>query len=71
MPWRISGPAGLGAVDSRILLTLVYYLVLTPIPFLYRIAHGDFLNLKAGERRRSHWTQRKHAFEAGDLERPW
>jgi len=63
--------AGLGALNSRILLTLVYFLVLTPVAFLYRIVHGDVLDLKPGARGRSHWKPRNHDFEARDLERPW
>lgn len=63
--------AALGALNARVLLTLVYYLVLTPVAFVYRIAHGDVLDLEPVARGRSHWKPRDHDFEARDLERPW
>ena len=64
--------AVLGAINSRVLLTLVYYLVLTPIALLYRLTHRDPLGLKrADDSERSYWILRDHRFEPRDLERPW
>jgi len=64
--------AVLGAINSKILLTLVYYLVLTPIALLYRLTHRDPLSLKrADDTRRSYWIVRDHQFGPRDLERPW
>jgi Saxitoxin biosynthesis operon protein SxtJ len=64
--------AVLGAINSKILLTLVYYLVLTPIALLYRLTHRDPLSLKrAADSGRSHWIIRDHQFGPRDLERPW
>lgn len=64
--------AVLGAINSRVLLTLVYYLVLTPIALLYRLTHRDPLSLKrADDSERSYWILRDHRFEPRDLERPW
>jgi hypothetical protein len=64
--------AVLGAVNSKVLLTLVYYVVLAPVAFVYRRTHGDSLNLKRGaDNRQSYWTVRDHRFEPRDLERPW
>ncbi len=64
--------AVLGAINSKILLTLVYYLVLTPIALLYRLTHRDPLSLKrAADSGRSHWIVRDHQFGPRDLERPW
>ena len=62
----------LGAINSRVLLTLVYYLVLTPIALLYRLTHRDPLSLKrADDTGRSYWIVRDHTFGPRDLERPW
>ena len=64
--------AVLGAINSKILLTLVYYLVLTPIALLYRLTHRDSLSLKrAADSGGSHWIVRDHEFGPRDLERPW
>ena len=64
--------AVLGAINSKILLTLVYYLVLTPIALLYRLTHRDPLSLKrAADSGRTYWIVRDHQFGPRDLERPW
>ncbi|SRR6266498_4207431 len=62
----------LGAINSRILLTLIYYLVLVPVATLYRWNAGDPLKLKRrDDTHRSYWIVREHQFESRDLERPW
>lgn len=62
----------LGKVNSRIILTLVFYLVLTPIAFLHRIAKGDFMNIRRRETKPpTYWTTREHTFVAKDLENLW
>ena len=50
--------AALGHLNSRVLLTLMYYLVLTPYGFVLRLAGRDPLRRRgaAGE---SHWIRRK------------
>jgi hypothetical protein len=64
--------AVLGAINSRVLLTLVYYLVLTPVALLYRLTHRDPLSLKRpDDTGRSYWIVRDHKFGPRDLERPW
>lgn len=64
--------AVLGAVNSKIILGLIFYLFLTPIALLARATRGDFLHLrkKAGADR-SYWEKRDHAYTAGDLEKLW
>ena len=61
---------GLGWVNSRILLTLVFYLILTPIALFSRIFNRDKLNLKRKERA-TMWVTRNHQFEPKDLDNPW
>ena len=41
----------LGWVNTRIILTLVYYLVVTPIGLMMRLLRKDLLNLKIGKKR--------------------
>jgi len=62
----------LGAVNSRIILGAIFYLVLTPIALLARLTSGDFLHLKrrAGEDR-SYWHARNHAYTAEDIGKLW
>jgi hypothetical protein len=68
----LSFAAVLGAVNSKILLTVIYYLVLVPVALIYRRIHGSPMNLGRGnDSQRSYWTVRDHRFEPRDLERPW
>lgn len=69
--WLAFGHA-LGAVNSRILLSLIFYLFLTPIALLARAARGDFLALKRRSAPdRSYWEPRGHTYTRVDLEKLW
>lgn len=62
----------LGSVVSRILLTLVFYLVVTPIGILRRIMGKDSLRLgEFKENPDSVWELRDHQFGPSDLEKPY
>ena len=50
--------SALGYVNSRVLLTLMYYLALTPYGLVSRLAGRDPLN-RRGEGKESYWTRRK------------
>ncbi|MCB2184810.1 MAG: hypothetical protein KQJ78_00220 [Deltaproteobacteria bacterium] len=52
--------AVLGYFMSRLLLTLVFYLVLTPVSLVARLVGKDFLDLKMGDRE-SYWHRRDPA----------
>ena len=49
---------GLGYINSRVLLTLVYYLVFTPYGFVSRLVGRDTLGRRGGSQE-SYWTERK------------
>ncbi|MGA8151678.1 MAG: SxtJ family membrane protein [Terriglobales bacterium] len=62
----------LGAVVSKILLSLVFFLVVTPISLVRRLFGKDSLKLrifKAGQD--SVMVERNHVFVGQDLERPY
>jgi uncharacterized protein involved in cysteine biosynthesis len=61
--------AALGWFNSRVLLSVVFFLILAPIAFIYRLVKGDTLNLKTGKK--SYFIDRSHTYEAKDLENPW
>lgn len=61
---------GLGWVNSRILLGLVFFLLLTPIALLVRLFRKDPLQLKP-PKAESLFHERDHVFTAKDLENPW
>lgn len=49
----------LGWFMSRLILFILFYIVLTPLGFLLRIAGKDFLNLRIDENCDSYWEKRK------------
>ena len=62
----------LGAVMSKVVMTIVYFGVVTPVAFVRRLAGKDSLQLnvfKAGQG--SAMLERNHLFTAKDLERPY
>jgi ABC-type dipeptide/oligopeptide/nickel transport system permease subunit len=62
----------LGAVNSRIILGVIFFLFLTPIAFLARLTRGDLLSLKKREgANRSYWHARDHAYTAEEIAKPW
>ncbi|HEY3278346.1 MAG TPA: hypothetical protein VGJ94_17155 [Syntrophorhabdaceae bacterium] len=60
----------LSAVNTRVILGLIFFLFLTPISLLYRMFHGDFLGLKKGDGK-TYFSGRDHSYHAGDLTNPW
>ncbi len=62
----------LGAVMSRVVLTLVFFLIVTPVGLIRRLLGHDSLRLrafKAGEA--SVLRTRNHVFSGPDLEKPY
>lgn len=59
----------LGWINSRILLSLVYFIFLTPISFLYRLTKKNGLNLKSPKN--SIYEERNYTYQAEDLDNPW
>jgi len=62
----------LGAVASRVLLSMVFFTVVTPIGILRRLLGKDSLKLRAfksGEG--SVMSERHHTFTGADIERPY
>lgn len=62
----------LGLVVSRTLLTLVFFIVVTPMAVWRKLAGHDSLNLRAFKKgRESVMTPRNHTFSGKDLEQPY
>lgn len=60
----------LGYVNSRVLLTLVFYLILTPVALLSRLFSSGH-RPSSGEKTTSYFTTRHHTFSPKDMENPW
>ena len=62
----------LGAVMSKVMLTLTFFLVLTPMGLLRRLCGKDPLRLRAfGRDRTSVVRVREHTFTAADIDQPY
>lgn len=60
----------LGWINSRILLSIIFFLLLTPLAFLSRLFSKDPLKLKKRPDD-SVYRERNYKFVAKDLENPW
>ena len=60
---------GDGYIMSRVLLSIVFFLILFPISLVYRMFNKDTLQLKRKEG--SYWTERDHKFTGDDLKQVW
>lgn len=61
----------IGRINSRIVLTLVFYLVLTPIAVTYRFFNKNAHAMVRSKDAVSAFTVRDHAFVKEDLEKLW
>lgn len=49
----------MGFVMSRVILTIIFYLVVTPIGLLAKLFRKDFLDLSIDKNRKSYWNIRE------------
>ena len=61
---------GLGWVNSRILLSVVYYLFLLPLALVRRIFQKES-NWKLNKDKASFFVERNHTYTKEDLVNPW
>jgi hypothetical protein len=59
----------MGRISSTILLSVVFFVFLMPIAFLFRLTRKDLLKLKSPEG--TVYQERNHLFVAKDLENVW
>ena len=63
------GSEWIGFLLSKILLSLVFFVLLVPISFMARLFRGRTLALEND--RNSFFVARNHEYRAKDLENPW
>ena len=62
----------LGRINGFIILTLLFYLLLTPLAWLSKLFKKDDLQLKMkGDPNDSYFVERNHTFSKKDLENMW
>ncbi len=60
----------LGFIMSRVILTILFYLIVTPIGLLTKIFKKDFLDLRISKSQKSYWNYReKKEYTPVDTER--
>ena len=60
----------IGLVNTKIILSVLFFLVLTPLALLNKLRNKDSLRIKA-QKRRSMFDTRDHLYTSKDLESPW
>ena len=62
----------IGTINSKIILTAIFFLLLTPIAFLYRTLSGTpIVTVEEGRNRDSYFVERDKTFSPDDFENPW
>ena len=62
----------LGLINTNFLLGIIFFIVLSPIAFLYRLLRKDFLDIsKNGIDRTSTWKKKDYLFSKENLEKMW
>ena len=56
----------LGFVVSHVILTVFFFLIITPIGLIARLAGKDFLRLKLDRQANSYWIPREHRRKAAE-----
>lgn len=60
----------LGKINGFMLLSILFFVVLTPLAWVYRLFNKDQLKLKKGTTE-TYFTTRNHTFTGKDLEKMW
>jgi len=60
----------LGEISNRVLLTVIYFLVITPVAVIRRMLKRDGLT-RFDPAARSNFVEREHTFQKKDLENTW
>jgi hypothetical protein len=60
----------LGFINSHIILTVIFFLALTPLALIRRFSKKDTLQLRR-KTEKSYFSEREHSYEAKDLGNPW
>jgi hypothetical protein len=68
--WMLFAGA-LGFVMTRVILSIIFYLVLTPVALFSRLIGKRYLDLEFREERSSYWVERGEEFDRSASERQY
>lgn len=60
-----------GGLNSKIILSVIFYAILLPISLMYRCFNKDSLSIKRNAAKKTYWHKRDYNFSSSDLENPW
>ena len=60
----------LGAINSKIILSIVFFVILVPISYFYRLFNKDAMQLKRNKEK-SYYYEREHEFSPEDFKNIW
>ncbi len=67
---RVAG--ALGTIITKVVLAMIFYGILTPLAFLYRLRHGDTLKIhERSAQAPTSWKERHHEYTPKDFENVW
>ena len=61
----------LGFINTRIILTIIFFVFLMPIAFLYRLRNRNMLDRNNGKKMTTLFKTRSHQYVPGDLDNVW
>lgn len=61
---------GMGYISSKLILSIVFFLLLLPISLIYKIFNKDTLNIRKRDRL-SNYVERYHKYTAEEMENVW
>ena len=62
----------LGTILTKVMLIMIFYGILAPLAFLYRLRHGDTLKIREGcAQTPTSWKERHHQYTPQDFENVW
>jgi predicted membrane protein len=62
----------IGILNTKLILTFIFFAILTPVAFLYRFFYGDFMCLKRRSlNNKSYWKIREHTLKTDTFEKMW
>jgi hypothetical protein len=61
---------GMGYISSKLILSIVFYLLLLPISLIYKIFNKDTLNVRK-RNRLSIYVERNHKYNPEEMENVW
>ncbi len=60
----------LGAINSKIILSILFFVILVPTAYIYRLFNKDTMQLKRNKEK-SYYYEREHEFSAEDFKNIW